>query len=148
MRLEVSQAVQVSGLLGASKKVRPADIVQLLPGGSSKVSVIVPKVSPAIHLTAHVALTPAGLPGDVDPVLTPVSASTGVWAIPWALVVALVVLVLAVEWRRRRRKRRRALPVPASVRATSPVATGAVPADVSGRHRVGVGTGRKSRHAR
>jgi hypothetical protein len=148
VRLAVSQAAQVSGLLGASKKVHPADIEQLLPGGSSKVSVVITKVSPAIRLTAHVALTPAALPGDVDPVLTSVSASTGVWAVPWALVIVLV-LVAVLEWqRRRRRKRRRLVSVPAGAAAATSVPARVAAPETSGRHRDSVGSTRRSRHAR
>ena len=150
VRVQASQAVKVSGLIGSSKTVRPKDIAQLLPGGSSKVTVVVPGVWPTVLVRPNVRVVPSALTGDVDPELKPVSATTWTWAIPWPLVIVLVVLGVVLWLRRRRARLRRAPVVPAARAATtvSPVASGAVPAEASGRHRVEAVSGRKSRHGR
>jgi hypothetical protein len=148
VRVQASQAVRVSGLLGATKTVHPPAIAQLLPGGSIDVSAVVRSVWPTVLVQPHVEVVPSALTGDVDPGLKPVSATTWTWAVPWAVVIVLV-LIAVEEWqRRRRRKLRRPVPVTAPSRATSPVATRGVPVDASARHRVGSGSGRRSRHAR
>src|SRR6202044_1132814 len=41
VRVQANQTVKVSGLFGSSKAVHPDAIAQLLPGGSSTVSVVV-----------------------------------------------------------------------------------------------------------
>jgi hypothetical protein len=147
VRVQASQAVRVSGLVGASKTVHPADIAQLLPGGSTNVSVVVRGVWPTVLVQPHVEVVPSALSGDVDPALKPVSATTWTWAVPWALVVVLV--IGGAEWQRRRRRRLRRAALTTIV-ATAPAAGRVVhaPADVSGRHRVGALSGRKSRHGR
>jgi len=148
VRVQASQAVRVSGLFGATKTVHPPAVAQLLPGGSIDVSAVVPSVWPTVLVQPHVEVVPSALTGDVDPGLKSVSATTWTWAVPWALVIVLV-LIAVEEWqRRRRRKLRRPVPVAAPARATSPVVTRDVPVDGSGRHRVGTGSGRRSRHAR
>ena len=150
VRVQASQTVKVAGLLfGSSKAVHPDDIAQLLPGGSSTVTVVVPGVWPTVLVRPNVRVVPSAITGDVDPELKPLSASTWTWAVPWALVIVLVILGV-VEWqRRRRRKLRRAPVVPAATAAAAaPVVSRVAAADVSGRHRVGAMSGRKSRHGR
>jgi hypothetical protein len=139
VRVAASQVVHVSGLLGGSKKAVPANIVQLLPGGSANVSVVVHGVWPTVLVHPHVTVTPSAFGGDVDPNLKKLTASTWTWAVPW-LLLAVVVLVLAMLWWRYRRNRQRNAP---SLAATATALPGSV-----GRHRVDAGQQAKSRHAR
>lgn len=146
VRVQASQTVRVSGLLGGSKTVKGPPIVQLLPGGSSKVTLVVAGVWPTVLVHPTVHLVPSALPGDDDPGLKALSAGIWTWAVPWALVIVLAVIALA-GWLRRRRRRLRRAPQP-RVATSAPVAAGAVPLEGSGRHRVGAVAGRKSRHGR
>ena len=146
VRLAGTQTIRVSGLFSSSKTVKGPSIVQLLPGGSSKVTVVVSGVWPTVLVHPNVHLVPAALPGDDDPGLKALSAGTWTWALPWALVIVIVVLAL-VGWLRRRGRKARRVPQP-TVTAGVPIAAGAVSADSSGRHRVGAVSGRKSRHGR
>jgi hypothetical protein len=139
VRVAASQVVHVSGLLGGSKKAVPANIVQLLPGGSANVSVVVHGVWPTVLVHPHVTVTPSAFPGDVDPLLAKLSAGTWTWAVPWALL-AIVVLVVALLWWRYQRNRRLRAPAPLTKAASVPVG--------SGRHRVEVVQQTRSRHAR
>ena len=146
VRLQGTQTIRVSGLFGGSKTVKGPSIVQLLPGGSSKVTVVVPGVWPTVLVHPTVRIVPSALPGDDDPGLKTLSAGTWTWAVPWALVIVLVALAVVWWLRRRRRKLRRAPQRP--VAASAPAGAGAVPVEGSGRHRVGAISGRKSRHGR
>jgi hypothetical protein len=137
VRVGAAQSVHVSGLLGSSKKVAPANIVQLLPGGQEKVSVVVHGVLPTVLVRPHVTVTPSAFPGDADPLLKKLAASTWTWAVPWALLVVVVPILVALWWRRRGRRPHRA-PM---------TQTPAVPAG-SGRHRVDAAQPTRSRHAR
>jgi hypothetical protein len=139
VRVAASQVVRVSGLLGGSKKTVPADIVQLLPGGSENVSVVVHGVWPTVLVRPHVTVTPSAFPGDVDPSLKKLTAGTWTWAVPW-LLLAIVVLVVSVLWWRYRRNRQ--------LRAPSPVANAVRVASSAGRHRVDAAQPTRSRHAR
>jgi hypothetical protein len=138
VRVAATQSVGVSGLLGSSKKVTPANIVQLLPGGQEKVAVVVRGVLPAVLVKPHVTVTPTAFPGDADPPLVKLSSSTSTWAVPWALLLILILIIVALWWRRRRHRARRA-PVPQTVAASGG----------SGRHRVDAAQQTsRSRHAR
>jgi len=147
IRVAVGQSVKVSGFVGSSKAVHPDDIPQLLPGGSSTVSVVVPGVWPTVLVWPKVRVVPSAVTGDVDPELKPLSASTWTWAVPWPLVIVLVVLGV-VEWQRRRRRKLRRTALTPAAAATAPLASRVPSADPSGRHRVGAMSGRKSRHGR
>jgi hypothetical protein len=136
VRVGATQAVRVSGLLGSSKKVVPANIVQLLPGGEAKVSVVVPGVLPTVLVKPHVSLTPTAFPGDADPPLKKLSAGAWTWAVPWLLLAIAVLIVTTLWWRRRRRSRRARAP------QTITLPNG------NGRHRVDAVPQTKSRHAR
>jgi hypothetical protein len=117
VRLAASQSVGVSGIFGGSKKINPGAIAQLLPGGSSTVSVIVPSVLPGILVRPHITLKPAALPGDVDPKLKPISYRSWVLAVPWGIVAVLGLLIIAFWWRRRGRA---GPPAVAAASSTSP----------------------------
>ena len=137
VRVAATQSVHVSGLLGSSKKVTPANIVQLLPGGEEKVAVVVRGVLPTVLVSPHVTVTPNAFPGDADPPLNKLSSSTWTWAVPWALLLLLVLIIAALWWRRRRQRSRRAS-----------VAQAAALPGGSGRHRVDAAQPTRSRHAR
>jgi hypothetical protein len=138
VRVAATQSVGVSGLLGSAKKVTPANIVQLLPGGEEKVAVVVRGVLPTVLVKPHVTVTPTAFPGDVDPPLTKLSSSTWTWAVPWALLLVIVLVLAALWWRRRRQRARRA-----------PVTQTVVLPGSSGRHRVDAAQPTtRSRHAR
>jgi hypothetical protein len=123
VRLGAGQEVDVSGLFGsANPSVQPPTIPLLLPGAHVQVSTTISHVWPLVHLTAHVRLKPLLVTGDVDPRLPPqFSKSTGVWAIPWSLIVLVAVLVVvAFAWRWRRRRTRARSAVPASEQVVAP----------------------------
>jgi hypothetical protein len=136
IRVAATQAVAVSGLFGGSKKVVPANIAQLLPGGEVKVAAVVAGVLPTVLIRPHVTVTPTAFPGDADPALKKLSAGAWTLAIPWG-VLAIVALILTALWWRRRRTRPRLASV-----------TQAVAAPGSGRHRVDAAQPSRSRHAR
>jgi hypothetical protein len=145
VRIQATQAVRVSGLFGGSKIVQGPPIVQLLPGGSSKVTVVVPGVWPTVFVHPTVHLVPSALPGDVDPQLKTLSTGAWILAVPWVLVIVVLLVIVLMIWRRRRRGRGRS---GASSVTKSPVAAGAGAVDASGRHRVDATSGRRSRHGR
>lgn len=103
VRLGAAQKVTVGGITGSTSVDSLPDIPILLPGGSATVTVPVPDARPAGILTATVDVTPLTLPGDANPSIEPVSASTRVAAVPWLLVGVLAAIVLAVvAWMRMR----------------------------------------------
>jgi hypothetical protein len=116
--LGVNQSVSVSGMLGSKRQVALAKVPLLLPGASLHESVTVPGVRPQVRLRATVsalALVPVGVPAE-----GPTTASTWLWAIPWALI-APVLFVLAAAFAayraRARRSARRRARAPQVVRA-------------------------------
>ncbi|WP_320777418.1 WxL protein peptidoglycan domain-containing protein [Streptomyces sp. CRN 30] len=113
--LSGAQDVTLSGPFGvlstdAGKIPAPPE---LLPGEKWEVTVEVHGVTPAFRLTAEATVTPAvtDAAGSTT-TLKPVHATTGGWAVPWALLL-LVLLVLAAAvsaillTRRNRARRRR-----------------------------------------
>ncbi len=139
VRVVANQVVRVSGLLGSSKKIVPASIAQLLPGGSANVSVVVHGVLPTVLVRPHVTVTPTAFPGDVDPSLKTLNASTWTWAVPWLLI--LIVLLPGAAWWWRRRGRRHGRPSTSLTKEVVTVGSG-------GRHRVDIVQPTRSRHAR
>jgi hypothetical protein len=125
VRLGAKQRVRVSGLLGDSTTLLPADIPMLVPGGSATLTVTVPKVLPTFIVTAHIELTPVVFAGDVDGnVAKHYSGSGRFWAVPWTLL-ALIAALLALYVVVRKLRRRRGTPPSA---AASPAAPSPVPA--------------------
>jgi hypothetical protein len=101
-----TQRVTVSGLFGTTGTVGAlAAVPPLLPGATARVSVVVRHVWPELYLHARVTVTPLGLTGAADPGLRPITTTTGMWAIPWMLVLVVALLVAAVwlvnRWRKR-----------------------------------------------
>ena len=105
VKLGGKQLVTVGGLLGSTAAAKTPDVPLLLPGGSVVQSVTVHGVLPRVWMTSTVTVTAAVLPGDVDPVAGPWSASTHFWAVPWAFLALLVLAVVlgALLYTRRRR---------------------------------------------
>jgi len=70
-----------------------------------RVSVVVPKVFPAVRLGVTTEVDPRPQPGDIAPRLEPAVATTRLVVIPWSLAVTLVaalgIPVLVILWRRR-----------------------------------------------
>jgi Bacterial protein of unknown function (DUF916) len=118
------QTVTINGLLG-EKVAGPAiaEVPPLLPGASYPVSVRVPGVYPEGLMTAKVDIDPAGLQGEIDPGLHPVTSSVHFLAIPWIPLVVVLLLILGLAGayaRRRRRKRRLAVPSSRAAEAKEP----------------------------
>ncbi|PRY68129.1 uncharacterized protein DUF916 [Glaciihabitans tibetensis] len=111
VRLAATQTVSLAGPFGLfgveAKDVE--DVPEVLPGESWTVEVQVDGVVPAFWLTASSVLVPElAVVAGATPGLESVTASTGTWSVPWALLVlALLVaaaIVAAIFWRRRRRR--------------------------------------------
>ncbi|MFC5928175.1 DUF916 domain-containing protein [Cryobacterium melibiosiphilum] len=115
VRVAAGQTVGLAGPWG----MLPTDIAnvaavpELLPGESWPVTVSVAAISPVFWLTASVFLDPElAVVAGSTPGITPVEASAGTWALPWAQLVLLVLLaagVVATMLVRKRRRTRRAL---------------------------------------
>jgi hypothetical protein len=107
-------AVTVSGPFGVKHVVAAAPVPLVLPGDSVTERVRVSGVWPQVLDRATVRVQPVAAPGDTDPQLPAVSASTRFWAIPWAflLLILLVLLIglLTSVVRRRRSATRTAQP--------------------------------------
>ena len=99
----------VSGLFGSKERAtKLPDIQVLLPGFSATETARVNGVYPEFLESVHVSVTRLVVPGSVQPLSGPFTATKRFWAVPWILV-ALVILALAGSawfWRRRRRKGR------------------------------------------
>jgi hypothetical protein len=87
--------VTVSGPFGAKHTVAANPVPLLLPGDSVAERVRVTGVWPQVLDRATVRVQPVAAPGDTDPRLPAVSASTRFWALPWTFLL-LIVLVLLV----------------------------------------------------
>ena len=122
INLGAKQVAKLSGLfggVGAMPKLPP--IPELLPGSSAAYKITVHNVWPEFLLTGKVTVTPVGQPNAVLPTLKATSASTTVWAIPWALIILIVILgVGGYLSRRYLRKRAAARRKPSHSRARNP----------------------------
>jgi hypothetical protein len=106
------QSVSISALIGSTRRVKLANVPLLLPGTSIVETAVVPRVWPEFLVHESESVQPLASGAGVSP-LAPVTAGTGVWAIPWTLLGIIVLLVLlAFLWKRVRA--RRANPVPGS----------------------------------
>ena len=94
VNLGATQIVKLSGLFGGIGSVPTMPkIPELLPGSSASFTVNVRNVWPEFLLTGKVTVTPVGLPNSVLPAtMKATSASTTVWAIPWALIILILIL--------------------------------------------------------
>ncbi|MCW2749014.1 MAG: hypothetical protein JWR83_124 [Aeromicrobium sp.] len=97
--LTARQSASVSGPFGSLRvhadKIK--DSPELLPGDSWKVSAKVPGVTPTVRLAGTVSLTPLVI--DASGTITPLAAvdtTTHGWGIPWAILLLLVLLCVAV----------------------------------------------------
>jgi hypothetical protein len=106
VELGVNQGVSVTGLFGGSHHVTVASEPLLLPGDSVQETAQLTGVWPQFVVKAKVTARPVAAPGDNDPQLAPVTASTRAWAFPWPLAVLVVVVLaligggIAARWRR------------------------------------------------
>lgn len=110
VRMAVEPSVEVAGPLGLLARTAAGERVdELLPGGTATLTTTVPDVWPLIREDVTVAATGVAPPGGADPGVGTVTATTQIWAIPWALIAVLVLLttvaVLYIRWRRRRARR-------------------------------------------
>ena len=97
------QHVSVSGLIDDTHTAQLGNIQLLLPGTSVTQSVVISGVWPQFRLHQTVSAQPVVLDGSAGD-LSPVGASSTLWAVPWLLVIIVLVLVVAVvAWVRRRR---------------------------------------------
>ena len=109
VRLIGTQAVTITSLFGGSEQSLPIPAIkELLPHDSMEVTTQVYNVTPSFAGTARVTVTPEPFPGDIDPPFTEAggsaTATAGLVAIPWPLIV-LILIVLAAAlfgWRRHR----------------------------------------------
>lgn len=107
--LAVSQSVAVSQIIGSTGHAKVPGISLLLPGASVTEHAVVTGLWPQFLLQAKV--TAAGRPpagSGAKPVAA--TASTGVWAVPWAAIAVIVLVVLAAFLFRRFRRRARSRP--------------------------------------
>jgi hypothetical protein len=107
--------VTVSGPFGAKRVAEPAAVPLLLPGDSVAERVRVSGVWPQILDRAMVRVQPVAAPGDTDPRLPEVSASTRFWAVPWMLLL-LILLVVAISVLTAILRQRRTTPGPTTSR--------------------------------
>jgi hypothetical protein len=99
------QQVSVSGLIGDTHTVHLSNLALLLPGASVTQSAVITGVWPQFRLHQTVSVQPVMYQGS-STTLSPVSASTTLWAVPWLLLLLiLIVIVGAVVWARRRSRR-------------------------------------------
>ena len=110
VELALNQGVTVSGLFGASRQVGLAGVPLLLPGESLHETAHVSGVWPQFRVRVKVNAQPLPVPGDADPHLQAVTASTSLLAVPWTLIVLVVLVLTAGVLAYRIRKQRKAQP--------------------------------------
>jgi hypothetical protein len=94
VNLGAEQVAKLSGLFGNTGTVpKLPEISELLPGAAARFRVHISGVWPEFLLSGSVRVTPIGVSGTVVPTLHVASASTSVWAIPWALIILILILV-------------------------------------------------------
>ncbi|WP_225221535.1 DUF916 domain-containing protein [Microbacterium gallinarum] len=98
---------------GGGSTVFPAEgerTLELLPGDSRDITVVVDGVWPLFVVPASVVVTPTVVTMNGDSsTIEPVTADTIVWAVPWPqllLLTGIALLILALVWGRRRSKKR------------------------------------------
>jgi len=112
------QSATITSWLGGDTHVKGLPLIPpLLPGASVAVHRVVKGIFPGLHITATVHLDPVAPPqSGQDPLLSAVSASSSVWAFPWALLILILVVFGGGGgfwwWRRRR------LPTPSTARTS------------------------------
>jgi hypothetical protein len=88
------EKVALSGLLGDNEQTLLGKVPLVIPGASLRESVNIGGIWPQVLLHSTVSVQPVELSGGLESNLTPVSASTSFWALPWSLL-GVIVLVLA-----------------------------------------------------
>ncbi len=108
VRLAGHQQVEVEGPFGwVLQRHAPADVPELLPGGSVSGRLHLTGVLPVVRVSSVVTVHPYSKQGALRPPPPTASASSSVWAIPWVLVLIVALVVGWGIWRRRRRRRNR-----------------------------------------
>jgi hypothetical protein len=103
--LSATQRVRVEGAFGTSSASAPLDdVVQILPGDDVAVSTVVEGVWPTLRVTAVVDVEPYAGEGDAKEQFAAVSATAGLWAIPWTLLALLIAITFGVAYALRRRR--------------------------------------------
>jgi len=110
VKLTGTQVVSVSGSLAGSTTVRAPKLPTVLPGDSIQYTVSAKGLYPAGSVAAHITVTP-GWPANTTALPTPLtlaSASSSMFAVPWALIVLIILLAgggyggwRTWRWRRR-----------------------------------------------
>jgi hypothetical protein len=118
LRLDVSQDLKVDRCVIAkvlcpagSLVTHPDDLLDLLPGSRIKVTKTFEHRFGLGHPSASVTLHPKAIDQSYTKAIPVVSASTGLWALPWLLIIIVVLVLLAIaggSWRLERRRRLRA----------------------------------------
>ena len=109
INLSAKQVAKLTGLFGSLGSMpKLPSIPDLIPGASAAFKVTVKDVWPEFMLTGKVTVTPVGVANSVVPPLHDTSASTTVWAIPWALIILLLILGIGGYLLRRHLRKRAA----------------------------------------
>lgn len=124
VRMGVEPSGTVTGPGGMLARAGDAEpIAELLPGSSQTVTTTVPRVWPLGLLEVTATAAPVAATAAEPPDLSPVSATTRIWAVTWEslTVFALVLVALALAGYRLYRRRRPRLGQPSGRSATPPV---------------------------
>ena len=108
MRMSVHPTVHAGGPFGLATRAKEGEqIDELLPGSSVTQTVTLGGVWPLLRDAVTVTAVAGAAPAGEDPGLEPVTATLGVWAVPWVplALVALLALLFAL-WRRRSARRK------------------------------------------
>ncbi|WP_432842105.1 WxL protein peptidoglycan domain-containing protein [Dactylosporangium sp. CA-092794] len=119
VRLRARQTLRVAGPFGLlGRAVDLGELPEILPGGSLTRTVDVPRVWPAVRLTATVELRPVAGAEAPTVSLAPVSGTGAAWAGPWGQAIVLIIVAAAVAgwlWQRRRSRRKVATAISTAV---------------------------------
>jgi hypothetical protein len=123
VRLNVNQAISVTGLFGTEAKATPTALTDLLPGATYRVSKNLDGILPLGPLTVHVTATPSQVPGLplAAKAPTPATHDTGLFAGPWSQLILLIILIglfFGVRWYLGSRRKRTAALVATAVENT------------------------------
>jgi hypothetical protein len=105
VRLIGKQSVHLTDMFGGSVNADAlADLQQLLPGNTLRVTTTAHGVTPGFNIDARISVDPAAMPGDLDPKVDPVTGSASTTAIPWVDILGVLLIAglgFLFLWRRR-----------------------------------------------